>query len=83
MTLAMKRRSKKAGLSPGTLMHIGHAYEDSSRIRLMRYNEAALAEKVGLLCRSGRHVDDRPGNAYVVPQEKMDLKHRQKGCISR
>lgn len=45
MTLAMKRRSKKAGLSPGTLMHIGHAYEDSSRIRLMRYNEAALSEK--------------------------------------
>jgi len=45
MTLAVKKRSKKAGLSPGTLIHIGHAYEDSSRLRLMRYDEAALVEK--------------------------------------
>ena len=45
MTLAVKKRSKKAGLSPGTLIHIGQAYEDASGIRLMRYDETTLAEK--------------------------------------
>jgi magnesium transporter len=45
MTLAVKKRSKKAGLSPGTLIHIGQAYADSSRILLMRYDETTLVEK--------------------------------------
>lgn len=45
MESALKKRSKKAGLSPGALVHVGSAYGDRSRITLARYDEASLQEK--------------------------------------
>jgi len=45
MNAVLKKRSKKAGLSPGALVHIGNAYTDESKIMLTRYDKAILVEK--------------------------------------
>ena len=45
MDTALKKRSQKAGLSPGALVHIGGADAEKTRILLTRYNEASLVEK--------------------------------------
>ncbi|MEN6332055.1 MAG: magnesium/cobalt transporter CorA [Smithella sp.] len=39
------KRSKKAGLLPGSLIHVGHTYTEKSKITLIRYNEASYSEK--------------------------------------
>lgn len=40
------KRSKKAGLLPGSLIHVGHTYTEKSKITLVRYNETFYEEKV-------------------------------------
>ncbi len=45
MKTSVKKRSKKAGLRPGSLVHVGTAYEEQPRIRLVRYDETSLVEK--------------------------------------
>ncbi len=40
-----KKRSKKAGLPPGTLMHIGDKKTEKTRITLIDYDEAQVQEK--------------------------------------
>ena len=39
------KRSKKAGLLPGSLIHVGHTYTEKPKITLIRYNEASYLEK--------------------------------------
>ena len=39
------RRSKKSGLPPGTLVHIGEEKTDQVKISLMRYNESEVHEE--------------------------------------
>lgn len=46
MRSRVKKRSKKAGLDPGALIHIGKAYVEKSKITLFRYDEASVVEKV-------------------------------------
>ncbi len=41
----IKRISKKAGLSPGTLVHIGKKKIEKARIRIIDYDESQLNEK--------------------------------------
>ena len=41
----LAKRSKKAGLSPGTLVHIGEKRSDTSRIRLVNYDETHFSDK--------------------------------------
>jgi len=41
----VKRVSKKIGLSPGTLVHIGKKKIEKVRIRIIDYDEARLQEK--------------------------------------
>ena len=41
----VKRRSKKAGLAPGTLMHVGEKKVEKVRIRLIGYDEKQLQER--------------------------------------
>jgi magnesium transporter len=41
----MKKRSQKAGLPPGTLVHIGEKKSDQTRITLFDYNEQGVEEK--------------------------------------
>ncbi|MBU1164378.1 magnesium/cobalt transporter CorA [Patescibacteria group bacterium] len=39
------KRSKKAGLSPGTMVHIGHKKIDKARISIIDYSQKKLEEK--------------------------------------
>jgi len=41
----VKRRSKKAGMSPGTLVHIGEKKAEKVRITYLDYNEQSFQEK--------------------------------------
>jgi len=41
----IRKRSRKAGLPPGTLVHIGEKKTEKTRIRLIDYNEDHLEEK--------------------------------------
>jgi magnesium transporter len=45
MGLFAKRTSRKAGLSPGTLIHIGDRKVEKTKITLMNYDEAHLEER--------------------------------------
>ena len=45
MPKLIKRRSKKAGLPPGTLVHIGEKKAEVSKINVMDYDEAHFQEK--------------------------------------
>ena len=45
MPKPIKRRSKKAGLPPGTLVHIGEKKAEVSKINVMDYDEAYFQEK--------------------------------------
>jgi len=45
MTKFMKKISKKAGFSPGTLVHIGERKADETSIRLIDYDEKQFQEK--------------------------------------
>lgn len=45
MRSGMKKRSKKAGMDPGSLIHIGKTYADQSKITLVRYDDTSLSEK--------------------------------------
>ena len=45
MRSTFHKRSKKTGLSPGSLIHIGSRYAEKSKITLIRYDETFFAEK--------------------------------------
>jgi magnesium transporter len=45
MKSAQQKRSKKAGLSPGSLIHVGRDYAQKAITTLIRYNETAFVEK--------------------------------------
>ncbi len=45
MTTQNKKSSRKAGLSPGTLVHIGHKRVEKARVTVMDYDESRLEEK--------------------------------------
>ena len=45
MRSRQQKRSKKTGLSPGSLIHVGETYVDKSRITFTRYDEFNFFEK--------------------------------------
>ena len=45
MPRLIKKRSKKAGLSPGTLIHIGEKRAEKTRIRIIEYDEKIFHER--------------------------------------
>jgi magnesium transporter len=45
MPRLIKQRSKKAGLSPGTLVHIGEKRAEKTRIRIIEYDEKNFQER--------------------------------------
>jgi magnesium transporter len=44
MARALKSRSRKAGLPPGTLIHIGQKKADTQKITVMDYDEKGVQE---------------------------------------
>ena len=45
MPKLIKERSKKAGLPPGTIIHIGEKKTGEAKIKIIDYDEAHLQEK--------------------------------------
>ncbi|MFO7600634.1 MAG: magnesium/cobalt transporter CorA [Candidatus Desulfacyla sp.] len=46
MTTGLKNSSKKAGLPPGTLVHVGEKHTEAVKITLIDYNENRVEEKL-------------------------------------
>ncbi len=65
MSSSVKKRSKKAGMGPGSLIHIGNTYGEKSRITLIRYDEASLIEKEISSAKDLREERNRPGVLWV------------------
>ncbi|MEN6359727.1 MAG: magnesium/cobalt transporter CorA [Smithella sp.] len=65
MNAVLKKRSKKAGLSPGALVHIGNAYTDESKIMLTRYDKAILVEKEIHSPDELREQKEQPGILWI------------------
>jgi magnesium transporter len=61
----LKKRSDKAGMIPGSLVHIGYAYQKESKITVIRYDENSFDEKqvnsIADLC----DEKDLPGNVWI------------------
>ncbi len=60
------KRSKKAGLLPGSLIHIGKTYAEKPKITLIRYNEASFAEKEISSLAAIRTHKDEPGILWIA-----------------
>jgi len=45
MRSKFQKRSKKTGLAPGSLVHIGSKYVEKSKINLIRYSETFLKKR--------------------------------------
>ncbi|HQA83166.1 MAG TPA: magnesium/cobalt transporter CorA [Syntrophales bacterium] len=45
MPKQLKKRSRKTGLPPGALVHIGEKWSEKARISVMQYNDETLREK--------------------------------------
>lgn len=65
MNTMTKKRSKKAGLGPGSLIHIGNTYTENSKITLARYDENSLVEKEIRSAADLREEKDMPGVLWV------------------
>jgi magnesium transporter len=59
MPKQLKKRSRKTGLPPGALVHIGEKWSEKSRISVMQYDEDTLVEKE-LAEISRKHLRDDP-----------------------
>lgn len=60
------RKSKKSGLPPGTLVHIGEARSDRLRLAVIRYHEREVLEKELTSPEELRAVAAPPGEAGVT-----------------
>ncbi len=45
MSRLIKKRSKKAGLPPGSLIHIGEKKDEKAKMTILDYDEAHVQEK--------------------------------------
>ena len=73
MRLAIKKRSKKAGLAPGTLVHIGRAYAEKPKITVFRYDEASVTEKEVSSVMEIRDEKSLPGILWVNVDGLQDV----------
>ncbi len=61
----IKKRSKKAGLSPGTLIHIGEKKAETLKITVMEYDEAHFQEKEMKTVEECFAFKDAPGITWI------------------
>jgi magnesium transporter len=67
------KRSKKAGLSPGSLIHIGEAYVDKSRISVISYDETSFAEGKITSINDLQSQKDKPGITWINMDGLQDV----------
>lgn len=65
MTKLLKRRSRKAGLPPGTLMHIGKKKTEKLVITLIDYDEKNLEEKEVKTLEEGFPFKEKPTVTWI------------------
>lgn len=74
MRAKFQKRSKKAGLSPGSLIHIGSRYAEESKITFIRYDEIFFAEKEINSIADFRSEKDRQGITWINVDGLQDVK---------
>jgi len=74
MQPTLKKRSKKAGLGPGALIHIGKTYVDQSKITMARYDEASFTEKEIRSVSELQKEKGQPGVLWVNIDGLQDVK---------
>ena len=65
MRLFPKRLSKKAGLSPGTLVHVGEKKAEKTKIQVLVYGEQTMEEKDLETVEEAFSYRDRPGVTWI------------------
>ena len=60
------KRSKKAGLLPGSLIHIGNTYAEKAKITLTRYDETFFSQKEISSLAALRAQKDEPGITWIT-----------------
>ena len=74
MRSALKKRSKKAGMSPGSLVHIGNTYTEKSKIALIRYDDNSLVEREVISVADLQEEKKRSGILWVSIDGLQDVK---------
>lgn len=74
MRSKFQKRSKKTGLSPGSLIHIGSKYSEKSKITLVRYNEAFFEEKEINSIKDFRVEKDKKQITWINVDGLQDIK---------
>jgi len=70
-----KKRSHKAGSSPGTLIHIGDKSKDEARISLMDYDEKQIQERVLASIEEVLPLRNLPTNTWINVAGLHDIRH--------
>ena len=65
MRRLITKRSQKAGLPPGTLIHIGERKAEKTRIRILDYNEAQFEEKEAKTVEECFPFKDKPTVTWI------------------
>lgn len=65
MNVAIKKRSGKSGLPPGTLLHIGDKKMEKTRITLLDYDESHFLEKEVKLVEEAFPFKDKPTVTWI------------------
>ena len=73
MPRLFKRVSRKAGLSPGTLVHVGSKKMEKARIRIIDYDEANLEEREAKTIEECFPFKDKPTVTWVNIDGLHDL----------
>lgn len=61
----IKKRSGKAGLAPGTLVHVGERKAENVRIRILDYDEAQFEEKEAKTIEESFPFKDKPTVTWI------------------
>ena len=74
MAKFIKKFSKKVGLPPGTLVHVGEKKAETTRIRIIDYNEAQLNEKDIQTVEESFPFKDQPTVTWINIDGLHDIK---------
>jgi magnesium transporter len=74
MAKHIKKQSRKAGLPPGTLIHIGEKLSDQIKISLMSYDEEHVTERSISTLQECRLPEDFPGITWINIEGLHDIK---------
>jgi magnesium transporter len=74
MAKHIKKQSRKAGLPPGTLIHIGEKLSDQIKISLMSYDEEHVTERSISTLQECRLPEDFPSITWINIEGLHDIK---------